>query len=192
MLFSRAAKFCGIATQSTVFCSATQRKSFGITTTKALYFVQGNFLELRTKALQFSQLSSDFFLIANKCTVFCLATQRKFWNLPTKTTAQINCIEKFRNNNRSNSNLFCCAAKFLELGTSTVFGPAAQPRRGQFGMYQRSNTNYQPRSDKFWNCDQKHGILFSREINFLKLRPIASTAQRNLLELPTKKALHFV
>jgi hypothetical protein len=62
--FCRAEKTFGIATKSSIFCSAARR----------------DFLELRTKALR-SEIFWNLVTKSNsKLTAFCSTVQQKFWN----------------------------------------------------------------------------------------------------------------
>jgi hypothetical protein len=163
-LFSRAEKFFGIATKSTVLCSAQPRreifwncdpkhctlfsreeKSVGIASKSTTFCsaVQGICFQLWTKKAQyFVQPRIENFGIYqqqyHKLNLFCPAAQREFFGICQQEQVK---LTAFRS---------AALRIFLELRPKAVY-------------------SVQPRSENFWNCDEKHRILFSRTTKILEL-----------------------
>jgi hypothetical protein len=126
---SCAAKNFGIATKSTAFCPAAQRK----------------ILELRRRALHFVQLRSE-----------------KLWNCDEKHCFLSSCAAKNLLRRKALYFVQPRGENFEIVNKSTVFGSGAEKI-----LEVRPKALYfdQPRSEKLWNCKQKHCILFSRAPN---------------------------
>jgi hypothetical protein len=116
----------------------------------------------------------------NKTHVFCSAARRKFWNLPTNTIPT-DCILFCREEEEEEEEELKLTAfrsavqrKLLELRPKVVY--------------------FLPRSESFWNCEQKHCIYlccaaksfeFANTKNNSKLPVFCSTVQPKVLELRT-------